>query len=445
MSRKYISPDQLKNIQALLGRDLNRHCQCQLLLEVARPADAKLLLELIREDIAWSDREDDNNRVHAAIGFTFAGLQKLQLPEALLDGLAQLSPALAAGAIQRGQQLGLSGHSNADYWQPPFQGNKTHAVIILLADKRSDIDAHIQRLSTSPGADAWRGWDNPIYGEHLGNDRQDRREHFGFRDGISQPNIAGLPNTHHNSGKPTPAGDIFFGYQDLYGSNRAAHLEGAGSFYQNGTLAALSKMEQDPEKFHWETNWAAFELQTQHPEISGAFLRAKLCGRWPNGMRVTAGQFREPALDEESLNDFDYRDDSRGEGCPFSSHIRRLNPRDDNMVPARSRPLLRRSIPYGTRLEKEKGLLGIFACVDLEEQFEFLMSSWVNKPPLGPDTRSTGKDPLIGLDRRKQETVLMPMAGEEDIVLQGLSSYIQVKGILYLFFPGRQGLEQLLG
>ena len=57
-----------------------------------------------------------------------------------------------------------------------------------------------------------------------------------------------------------------------------------------------------------------------------------------------------------------------------------MNPRKDPIVPLSKRPLIRRGMPYGPKFDQEpdapRGLLGLFFCASLEDQFEHLLIEW---------------------------------------------------------------------
>jgi hypothetical protein len=60
-------------------------------------------------------------------------------------------------------------------------------------------------------------------------------------------------------------------------------------------------------------------------------IAAKMVGRWRSGAPLVLAPDRDdPALgaDGNRNNDFGYADDMKGLKCPFSAHIRRVNPRD---------------------------------------------------------------------------------------------------------------------
>jgi deferrochelatase/peroxidase EfeB len=95
-----------------------------------------------------------------------------------------------------------------------------------------------------------------------------------------------------------------------------------------------------------------------------------------------------PEIPPEQWNRFDYVptaahpdsfDDSRGARCPIGSHIRRCRPRSGKVAGSSGdlHRLIRRGIPYGPPYDPnsppdgiERGLLGLFLCVSLKDQFE---------------------------------------------------------------------------
>src|SRR4029453_8517495 len=94
------------------------------------------------------------------------------------------------------------------------------------------------------------------------------------------------------------------------------------------------------------------------------------------------------AADPRRNNDFLYRDsDDRGFKCPAGAHIRRVNPRDADIIGVtRLHPIIRRGTTYGPRppagvLEDDgagRGLVGVFLGAHLDRQFEFIKTDWVN-------------------------------------------------------------------
>ena len=92
---------------------------------------------------------------------------------------------------------------------------------------------------------------------------------------------------------------------------------------RNGTFLAFRKFRM---------NVAAFRKylreQTSSPEEE-ELIAAKMVGRWRSGAPLALASERDdPKLgaDADRNNNFSYDDDMQGLRCPFSAHIRRVNP-----------------------------------------------------------------------------------------------------------------------
>src|SRR6185437_2753402 len=142
-----------------------------------------------------------------------------------------------------------------------------------------------------------------------------------------------------------------------------------------------------------------------------------------------------------------------GTGCPFGAHIRRVNPRTDLIAPQRLRPLFRRGMAYGpaydaAKADEPRGLMGLFFCASLEDQFEVVMSQWVEAAPMGPPGRGGAKDPLVGHHDVDDAAVgaaylEVPQAGGPAAQLRGMTPFVTTRGTAYAFFPGRTALEKI--
>ena len=196
-----------------------------------------------------------------------------------------------------------------------------------------------------PGAGGLDGWGQPFEGSQLTQDTDVRIEHFGFRDGISNPVIEGFPPGKENTHAP---GEFLLGYRNdqkfnpwllinpwpkpnpwLRPLNPAPQLT---EFFRNGSFAAFRQLEQDVRRFNASVEGWAIQLGGgQDLEKWREYVRAKLAGRWWNGEIVQPGQSDPPARcggypRTSKLNDFDFSEDPRAHGCPFGAHIRRMNP-----------------------------------------------------------------------------------------------------------------------
>lgn len=316
-------------------------------------------------------------------------------------------------------------------------------------------------------------------------------EHFGFRDGLTSPTYGkkAAPSRTSGSNNTHAFGEILLGHarndgDNLYGEldipNRAnPHIDlqpdqshdSSLIFFKNSSFAALRKIEQDVNAFEdWLQNAAQdnFLINQQIPcniaasdpyECSKLWIKSKMLGRTPNGkllkpdMDFSAIAANPVFVKKEEARDFHRRgkngeiavgDDSEGLGCPFSSHIRRMNPRDDPVTPFIHRPLLRRGMTY-TQGES-KGLLGLFFCADLVEQFEHLVGVWAQGRVMGIPDESNCRDPLIGNhEPQRSEFVLRsnyPMPPTE-VVLKFDTPFVRTRGCSYLWFPSVSTLGNL--
>jgi len=146
-----------------------------------------------------------------------------------------------------------------------------------------------------------------------------------------------------------------------------------------------------------------------------------------------------------SDNEFLFGDtDPQGRKCPFGAHIRRANPRDslnpvsDSELDVSNRHrLLRRGRAYWNgdgENDKAQGLLFVALNSDIERQFEFVQSTWLNSTSFhGLEGES---DPLLQSGGAKFSLPTDKGTRQFD----GLSQFTKLQGGGYFFLPGRQAL-----
>jgi Dyp-type peroxidase family len=237
-------------------------------------------------------------------------------------------------------------------------------------------------------------------------------EHFGFRDGISQPGPRGLlapggrdyvTPRYFKPGDPLAVeyakpgqplvwpGQFVFGYE----AQRAdplvpgARADGGEAWMKNGSYLVFRRLRQEVPAF-----WGF--VRSIVPTISQAFGQAAtdefaaalLVGRWKDGTPLvmdSAAPNPQISNDALSINHFKFDNavpavavvedgiertisgapgDPLGLRCPFVAHIRKVNPRDRTTNRGAALPfqILRRGIPFGPRLtaetaNDERGLL----------------------------------------------------------------------------------------
>ena len=186
-----------------------------------------------------------------------------------------------------------------------------------------------------------------------------------------------------------------------------------------------------------------------------------MCGRWRNGVPLDLSPETdqpEPPISYEKFNSFDYKEDETGWKCPIGSHIRRNNPRTTKIIGNPNlRRLIRRGIPYGPAYDseftdsksadEERGLLGLFICASLGEQFEFVMKDWVNKGSFA-NLGEKVKDPLLGANNpqdSKFDIPLSPLPDRESLEIKGFERFIITRGGAYCFLPSITALKYMAG
>lgn len=435
-----------------------------LLLSVAKAADARRFVgrlldaPLLNFGGKFARRPDPCS---IAIGFSYEGLRALGAPESALAVLKTRSPAFAEGAsLRAARYLGDTGESAAERWGAAFQRPRAHVWISVHAADRQAADAAVARLRGLPGADAglsgWDETDGVPDGQHmfLGPERdQVRMVHFGFRDNITKPSLLdrdgrlGAPGPDGEPFRPAP-GELLLGHRNDAGVDlwTAETTPGdAASFLRNGSFGILRHIQQHEDRFEAYLQRQVERLNAQgHGFVTKDYLKAKLCGRWPNGAVVLPEETQPPAAPGPERLVVDFTRDPAGLGCPFGAHVRRANPRGDPLLPPRERILFRRGIPY-TRCtdQDDRGLIGVFFCARIEDQFELLVSEWLEKNPLGPPNRGRAKDPIAGHHDEPGAEFHIPLPGGAHIALTGLLPFVRTRGTLYALFPSRRALETL--
>jgi Dyp-type peroxidase family len=376
----------------------------------------------------------------ANIAFTFAGMEALGVSADAGD----LGEAFKKGMAARSGLLGDAGASDPKNWTEPFRPaevEKIHVLIIVAADSASDLVAHVAAVQSAPGFSTAFG----VVGRVAGRTRVDQvgHEHFGFKDGVSQPGIRGIttpddPIANPEQGHPGQdllwPGEFVLGYPkqidkadpDVDGPNpHPGPLSKAGnaSWTNDGSFLVFRRLAQDVGAFH-EQLAALAKAQSLSVDLMGA----KLVGRYRSGCPLEALSMQpkaappsptDPGIPDPSLanndalnNAFEFGNDAKGTRCPVSAHIRKAYPRDedtgagpDSESATQTRRLLRRGIPFGRSWGSEdhaanaesRGLLFLAYQNDIEQHFEFVQSKWVNRgdfPPL-PLPATHGEDPII--------------------------------------------------
>ena len=381
--------------------------------------------------------EDDLSAPALALAITFQGLKALGVPQESLDSFP---PEFAAGMAARAPTLGDTGESAPQHWEAPLGTPDVHLVLSVVAPDQETLEDALTRgrIAYEEVAGVKAIWRQDCYA--LPTDE----EHFGYNDGMGQPAIEGstIPGNNPRE-QPLKAGEFVLGYADEMGNVLTPQPEVLG---RNGTFFVFRKLYQRVGAFrqYLKDNAASREAEE--------LLAAKMMGRWRSGAPLAhSPDCDDPALGTDPVrhNDFLYQvDDPRGLKTPIESHIRRMNPRDADVIGVpRLHRIIRRGTVYGPALPDnvveddgvDRGLM--FACIGahLDRQFEFVQSEWMNKGDFAGfgDT----KDPIAGANDG-EGTFTVPQRPIRR-TLQGLPRFVVTRGGEYAFVPGFRALDWL--
>lgn len=395
---------------------------------------------------------------------------------------------------------------NPQNWIVGGPGKIPDIVIIVGSDERQLRDDRVAEIQDSiPVSPSGEQALTPTAPVQLGEDLPSPlggHEHFGFRDGISQPGVRGrvsgraddyltdrlIPQADPRSrlfsapGQPLiPPGEFVLGYpiqgQQLGDVLPAPAIEPL--WLKDGSFLVFRRLRQDVLAFRSGIAALVTKLQA---DPSGAFSRlrvdelaALLVGRWPSGAPVIRSPGQDnPSLgsDDQFANDFDYVTmgpshdpfpaavaDPEGLVCPHFAHIRKVNPRagqTDLGDAGRTyqRRILRRGIPFGTPLPEnssdpdplsgDRGLLFLAYQASIARQFEFINQDWVNST-LNP--RPSGYDMVIGqngtLGQGRTRGFRLPYALGQEVAAESTSEWIMPTGGGYFFSPAISAIRRL--
>ncbi|MET7243279.1 hypothetical protein ABZT49_07900 [Methylobacterium sp. EM32] len=481
------------------------------------------------KDVARAEGEADypgevtlvKPKVTLNLAFTFYGLLALGVPVRTLRGMPD---EFIDGMAQRAEILGDDPFlkKRDPVWRDSAGENRVHIVVMLNAQMEADgtpvaeLEIETQRLrdlcaasggqvvllsGTGPdGADFQEMSAVLAPGEH--GFAATNKEHFGLSDGFGDPVFEGqFPPALEalrviGGGKlmpdqtwaPLATGEFLLGYPD-----EGQEIPGAAmpiEFSRNGTFMAYRKLHENVESFATYIRQQGERYAAIHgvPQAEAeATLRAKLVGRWEDGIPLQAAPTHaawlafqaelaqaKAAKDKPKLaalalryTDFTYRDDLSGTTCPVAAHMRRANPRDmldphvtdkdpkagDGSALVNRRRILRRGLPYGGpsqggsgRDSGEQGIIFLAICTNLFRQFEFVQQQWMQ---YGLDFNA-GSDtcPVIGNHPKggshhdpKLVIAVEPGGGQRPYICNDIPQLVEPRGGDYFFVPSMTALR----
>lgn len=484
-------PPYAKNIQGFILRGYTHPFSSHLLFNFPASTQTaslraffKTLYPHVRSAEDWGDEKP---QWMLNIGLTSNGIQALNV---FADSsiLGNYFPSeFVAGPWSGGSQssLGDTGGPGdpSTWWSNNFQNGDLHCVVHTYALTQPDLDAVIAFVT---GAAKSSG----VTELFAFKDKKSRLTqyqplgdniHFGYRDGISEPDLnwfgkLGIANQSdvNNFLIGYPYGSIIQpGPSDPAPDDPDAIA--AASFAKDGCYNAFRILYQDVAAFNalltaqakqWATKLGLSEEQAEE------WFAAKLMGRWRNGSPLMLSPDEPDPCTREGEN-FGYveQDDSSpfkdmdsAVKCPFSSHTRVANPRNEDLFAAEgtSGPprIIRRGAPYGPILNSptddgvDRGLIGLFLCGSPARQFEIIYS-WMNMnnfssvfpadaPAYPQDAVLGNRNPNNQLPVDSSFLISMPDP-KNNITIPNLDTFIVTKGTAYCLLPSLPSLRLIAG
>lgn len=386
------------------------------------------------------------------VALTFAGFRALGLPQQLLGRFPEWFRVPILDRVNR-----LGDDLTVDQWEKPFGTGAAEILLTTHARSAAGLGQLRDRLDERAGE--WEGV-RRIYRQPAAS-LLTSREHFGYSDGFSQPEIEGVAPRSSGRGlargslgrdgqwRPLKAGEFLLGHPDEDGYVNVAP---SPDMVRNGTYMVWRKLRQNVPLFD-----EALAAGAEQLDIAPERLAAKILGRWRDGTALMISQEDDGLRGAEHevsdpSNDFRYLpDDPAGHICPIGAHIRRANPRDSLSPGGKIRygsalsdrhRIIRRGMPYGPLLQhgnekEDRGLVFVCYNADIARQFETIQSQWCSDGDalgLGADA-----DWLLGV----RGSAKMTIEGLPPKFLPATDGLVIARGTEYLFVPGIDGLRGL--
>lgn len=393
----------------------------------------KELLPLITSAQNWHQNEDAS----VTLTFTYKGLGKIGLPKESLDSFPE---SFREGMKNRATFLYDVGVNDPKNWEKDFKYDNIHVAAAIIANNEEDWKNKLLEFKSK--IEKNKGL--KLLKSHNFGTTEEVKNVFGFRDGISNPEIEGSGiDTPPGFDRPLKAGEFILGYPgegDITKPYPKPDILG-----KNGSFMIFRKYQSQVADFN-----KYIQENSRTPE-EGELLAAKMVGRWRSGAPLVLApekDDKELGDDPNKNNNFSFKNDAFGKKCPFSSHIRRMNPRDSKtfvLEDERLHRIIRRSVTFGDIVPpdvtkddgKERGQYFMGISANAMGTLEFLQKQWANDG--NSQNLGTEKDPMIGV---QDSEGLFTMPADPLVKrYRGLQTFNIVKGGEYCFIPSLSALR----
>ena len=430
------------------------------------------------------------------VAFSWDGLRALGLPPTA-EGFSLEFISGMAGDESRSRRLGDIGTSAPSTWYWGAPGRVPHVLVMLYA-RAGLLGGFQQEIRSGPWATAFR--ETPLPTSSL-----DNVEPFGFRDGISQPEldweqrrVTGGDEVRFTN--RMALGEFLLGYPNEYGKYTERPLVAASDdpqgllpavegdsarrdFGRNGSYLVFRDMRQDVPSF-----WRYLDAQAGGDRTVRERLATAMVGRTMSGEPLMP--LADHAIDgigdkDAASNRFTYDTDHFGTRCPIGAHVRRANPRSgdypagttgllsrlirllgfggrgfegDLVASARFHRVLRRGREYGPGLspedalrpgpDEDRGLRFICLNANIGRQFEFVQNAWIMGTKFGGLTEERdaiigSREPIPGCP--VTDNFSIPRDGGAAHRMTGMPSFVTMRGGGYFFLPSVRAVRYLAG
>ncbi|KDR78229.1 hypothetical protein GALMADRAFT_65104 [Galerina marginata CBS 339.88] len=391
------------------------------------------------------------------IAFSHFGFEKLQIDDSKLLDTAFLSGQKLDAGANLGDKGSGSGTNFIPDWEEPFK-QEIHGVILLAGDSHATVDkklAEIKHIFRVGEHSASIKEITSVRGDSRPGD-QSAHEHFGYLDGVSNPQIIGFDQNPPPGPAPVRPGAIVMGEDgDLNQADRA-------DWMKDGSFLVFRYLFQKVPEFDDFVHSNRLKGPGMTDKEGTDLLGARLVGRWKSGAPIDITPFQDdPDLgaDPQRNNNFHFSGEVNFQKlCPFAAHIRKTLPRADLeslRISIEKNRIMRRGIQFGpevTRAEKSakktfhgRGLL--FACYQssITNGFQFIQKNWVNNAtfPFGEKTQEVpGLDPIISQGTDRKLTGIDPNNPSTELKLD--DQWVIPRGGEYFFTPSIKGLSDTI-
>ena len=423
---------------------------CLLLIQFRDAAAAFELLDHLEPRITRASTQDKAPNPLVNLSFTFQGMQVAGVPNGTLD---QLPFEFREGMAARAGILGDLRYNHPTCWPLPernwaktnkgepdrVQLSSVHAIVhyawrgtpsakweVLVGNNAHPLAKTVEDFENALGAKGVRILSVQAMQRFVEKNEVEPRDHFGFVDGISQPDPeAALVKKGAGN---VVLGDLLLGYE-----NSLSDPPLKGRLWDDSTFLVIRKLKQDVE---------ALNEVLKQSTLKADDVKARLMGRDVNGKAL---------IKSSTENDFNYDGDPDGVDCPLHSHVRRANPRSVRPDLIATPRIMRRGMSYGPRHSvgtehEDRGLVFMAYNASIAEQFE-VIQSWLSGGNSGGErTYSALHDPFLGVpqDDEPRTFAFKGVGGiEERLKFEPGKPLVRLEWGTYAFVPSIKALAEL--